>query len=304
MLPVDRAGSDPGQQLVQHDAERVDVGGRRDAPVAPLLGGGIFRRHQAQFVRVAGGPTSHAPGSRSFAMPKSSSFTLPDRDTKMFEGLRSRWTTRSRWACWTASHTTRNRRSRASSGSRSRRTIADRYAVDELHHEIGRAFGRDAAVEQARDVGMGQMCEHLSFGQKAIDGVGVARARSEDLDSHLLPIVAVCALGAIDRAHTAASENADQAPGPETAADQRTGVSRVGFPIVDESFDGQGTIGAGGSQHRFDLVTQRDIGATRLGQTPSARLNGLGVRELEEFLDPLPVHAVHGSSSSDRVKRV
>ena len=76
----------------------------------------------------------------------------------------------------------------------------------------------------------------------------------------------------------------------------------VGCPIDDESFDGQGAVGAGGGQHRVDLVTQRDIEATRLSQDPSARLNGLGVRELEQLLDPLPVHVVHDLPPHDRGK--
>ena len=103
-------------------------------------------------------------------------------------------------------------------------------AVDELHHQIRRPVGREAAVEQAGDVGMGQLGEHLSFGAKALDGVGVARARSEDLDGDVLPILAVGALGAIDRAHAAASEDAHEAPRPETAADQRIGVSQRRMP--------------------------------------------------------------------------
>ena len=70
------------------------------------------------------------------------------------------------------------------------------------------------------------------------------------------------------------------------------GVRSVGRAIDDESLHRKGTVGAGGRQHRFDLVTQRDIDATRLGEEPAARLNGLGVRELEEVFDPLPLHAV------------
>ena len=140
---------------------------------------------------------------------------------------------------------------------------------------------------------MGQVCEDLSLGTKAVDRVGVARARSEDLDRHLLSIVAIFPLGAIDGTHTAASEDTDQTPWPEATADQGANASNLDWPIDDESFDGQGVIGADGSQHCFDFVTQHHIGAARLGQKPSARLDGLGVRKLEELFKPLPVHAVH-----------
>ena len=274
-------------------------------PVPPLLGRGIFRRDETQV-----GARRHRSD-----IPCTRVEELRDAEVQQFHDARLRHedirglevAVNDEGAMRVLDRVAHH--AKQAQPSLERKTLsgapfADRNAVDELHHQIRSPIGREAAVEQTRDVGMGQLCEHLSLGTKAIDGVGVARARSEDLDSHFLSIVAVCALGAIDGTHAAASENADQAPRPEAAADQGTDVSSLECPIDDESFDGQGAIGAGGRQHRFDLITQRHIGATRLGQKPSARLNGLGVRELEKLLDPLPVHAVHDPSSSDRVKRL
>ena len=46
-------------------------------------------------------------------MPKSSSLTWPPVSTRTFDGLKSRWTTRLRCACGTATMTSRNSPRRA-----------------------------------------------------------------------------------------------------------------------------------------------------------------------------------------------
>ena len=75
---------------------------------------------------VAVGATSGStPAARSFAMPKSRSFGRPSSPTRMFPGLRSRWTTRLRCAYWTASHTARTISSRA----RVPKAFAAQYSV-------------------------------------------------------------------------------------------------------------------------------------------------------------------------------
>ncbi len=102
--------------------------------------------------------------------------------------------------------------------------FGDGDAIDELHDEIRCAVGREPAVEEARDVGVEQMGEHLSLGPKALDGVRVAWARTHELDRHFLPILAVGALGAVDGAHAAMAEGADESPRSETGAEQRVGV--------------------------------------------------------------------------------
>ena len=59
--------------------------------------------------------------------------------------------------------------------------FVDRDTLDELHDQIRHPVWREAAVEQGADVGMSQLGEHLTFGAKALDGVGVGRARSRIL---------------------------------------------------------------------------------------------------------------------------
>ena len=100
------------QQLVEHDAQRVDVGGGGDRLAAELLGRGVVRASSAAARASRHGGRPPAAGSSTLAMPKSSSLACPSAVTRMFEGLRSRCTTRLRCAYSTASQTWRNRRSR------------------------------------------------------------------------------------------------------------------------------------------------------------------------------------------------
>jgi hypothetical protein len=101
-------GKSAGKQLVEHHAELVDIGERGDRLAADLLGGVIHRCP----VRVRGVPAASVWDSSSLASPKSRSFTVPPWSTRMFEGLRSRCTTRLRWAYWVASQTVRKSSSR------------------------------------------------------------------------------------------------------------------------------------------------------------------------------------------------
>ena len=62
----------PGVELVQHDADRVDVGAVVDGRAAALLGRHVVRRADR---RAASGSSSRSPDASSLAMPKSSSLT-------------------------------------------------------------------------------------------------------------------------------------------------------------------------------------------------------------------------------------
>ncbi len=72
--------------------------------------------------------------SRLFATPKSRSLGSPSGVTRMFDGLRSRWTMRRMWAAWTASHTAtksrmRSRRSRRRASHHCRRSSPWTYSM-------------------------------------------------------------------------------------------------------------------------------------------------------------------------------
>ena len=158
---------------------------------------------------------------------------------------------------------------------------------------------------------MDQAGQHLPLGAKTLDGVRVTRTRTHQLDRDFLSILAIGSLGPVHRAHAAVPEGAQQTPWPKTVAEQRIGARRISLPIDDESFDRERTVVASGRQHGFELVAQSHILATRLRQELPPRFNGLSAGQLEELLDPLPVHGIHDCPSrpssrpflSDRVKQ-
>jgi hypothetical protein len=76
---------------------------------------GVMRRCP---VRVRGGANGAPAPSSDFAIPKSTSFTTPSVETRMFDGLRSRCTIRLRCAKCTARAAVQNSRSRSSTPSR------------------------------------------------------------------------------------------------------------------------------------------------------------------------------------------
>ena len=104
--------------------------------------------------------------------------------------------------------------------------VGDGNAVHELHHEEGRAVGREAAVQQAGDVGVLEGRQHLPLGAEALAGIRIARAGAHELDRHLELILAVGARGAVDQAHAAAPDDASQAPRAQRPA--QPGIVRRG----------------------------------------------------------------------------
>ena len=137
----------------------------------------------------------------------------------------------------------------------------------------------------------------LSLGAKTLDCVRVTWTRTHQLDRDFLSILAIGSLGTVHRAHSAVSEGAQQAPWPKTVAEQRIRARRISLPIDDESFDRECAVLASGGQHRFELVAQSHILATRFRQELPPRFNRLSAGQLEELLDPLPVHGIHDCPS-------
>ena len=136
--------------------------------------------------------------------------------------------TRLRCANCTASHTVRNSRRRAATDKpRLVRVAVDRLAVHELHHEVGAAVGRGAAVQQAGDVRVFEVGQHLPLAPEAFDDVGAVQPGADDLDGNLLAEGRVDALAAIDRAHAPGGDPFAETPGAEGQAQGRVGRGTV-----------------------------------------------------------------------------
>ena len=82
------------QHLVEHAAERVDVGATVDGRPGALLRAHVRRRAGARTVGSV--PRRTAAASIARAMPKSATMAWPSC-SRMFSGLMSRWTTPRRW---------------------------------------------------------------------------------------------------------------------------------------------------------------------------------------------------------------
>src|SRR5262245_27800278 len=140
---------------------------------------------------------------------------------------------------------------------------------------------------------MPKVGEHLSLGAKALDGVGFARARADELEGDLLLVVAVHPFRKVDRTHATASQNIHETPRSEACLEPWIDAPGARGTIRDDFLDGQRAMVAGGRQHLFELVAQRDVAATGLGEKPLASLRRLCLCELEEFLDSRPARALH-----------
>ena len=106
--------------------------------------------------------------SSSFAMPKSSSFTMPSFVTRMFEGLMSRWTIRFACALPTASSTCRKRRSARVARERVLGdVVVDANTVDVLEHQIGLSASAHPRVQESRNSRMRETREHRALASKA-----------------------------------------------------------------------------------------------------------------------------------------
>ena len=228
VLAVERASA--RQHLVEHDAERPDVGALVDRLAARLLGrhvGGRAenhahlrrrRRRDRRRVRETLVALDAPAGSIAFARPKSSTFTVPSARTLMFAGFRSRWMMPCSCAASSASAICFAIGSASSSGiGAARDALRQVLALDEFHHERAHAAGFFEAVD-VRDVRMVQRRERLRFAREPREPVGVAgdRESGRTLDRDLAIQLRVAR--AIDLAHPADADAGDDFIDAETGA--------------------------------------------------------------------------------------
>ena len=95
----------------------------------------------------------------------------------------------------------------------------DGLALDELHHDVGRAVVGRAAVEEPRDVRMLEAGEDLPLPPEVADRVVAGAADRDDLDRDPLAVLIVGARGQIDDAHPAVAELAEHAVGADAPVD-------------------------------------------------------------------------------------
>ena len=145
-----------GQILVEHDAERVEVGAGVERFAAQLFGSHVRQcaRHRTRLT------FGHSPSRR--ASPKSISLSVPSSQTKMFSGLMSRCSTPRACAASRARHSGRATGRRAGvcigAGAALRHVVPQRVSRQQLHDQKDRMrvliLGH---VEDSDDVGVRQL---------------------------------------------------------------------------------------------------------------------------------------------------
>ncbi len=209
----------PREELVEHDAEGVDVRGRRDRAAGELLGRRV-RGGEVECVRrlaVSGGLEDlrdaeveelHAPVAgdedvRGLQVAVDDEVRVRERDrvadlAEQLEPPLERRLVR----------------------------ITERahvLALDVLHRHVRPAVGRDAAVGEPRDAGMLEARKDLALGLEASGRY--ARERARELQRDSLPEPALDALREVDVAHPARAEPAHETVRSDRRAERFCGRS-------------------------------------------------------------------------------
>jgi hypothetical protein len=203
-----------GQQLVQQQAQRVDVAGRGQRLVEQLFGTRVFRcqRHQAG-ARGAGNARVERLGDAEVEQLRVAAAVDEDvagLDVAMNDQRAVHRIDR-------GEHLQKQRDARARIQRVFAAPVVDAQAVDVFHDDVGLTRRGGAAVEHARDVRVIEPGQELAFAFGAADRVGIAEQAREDLDRDALLEAAVAALGQPDLTHAAAAQGFEQAPGAEFA---------------------------------------------------------------------------------------
>ena len=151
-------------------------------------------------------------------MPKSSSSDLPIAVTRMFDGLRSRWTIRLACACTASQHLQEQLRTRAPGPPVLGAPNRDGTSVDVLQRQIGLPVRADAGVEQARDVRMLEAGEDVPLAGEPDGEVPPEPAHQRQLERDLPGERAVVSLGEPHVRHAAGADRPQETVRPHAVA--------------------------------------------------------------------------------------
>ena len=164
----------------------------------------------------------------------------------------------------------------------------NRLARHVLHREVGPAVGGDAAIEEARDVGMLQPRQNLPLAEKAPVNLTAEGPASHELQRNLLLELAVGTIGQEHAAHAAMADLPDQAVRSDAIArlvafvslDVRSGgVDQPRCVHHRGCFEELGRAGVGGDE-TLDLCAENRIAGAGALERFSARAR----LELQHFV--------------------
>ncbi len=273
-----------GEQLVQHDAERIDIRRRRDRFAENLfrrrVGGS--ERPQAESGELGAG---RARLARNFGLPIAEELGNAEVEQLHFaargdQDVRGLEVAMHDELAVGGVHRQRHRYQEGDApGDRqppAACVVENRLAVDLLEDEERAAIRSDAAVEETRDPRVGEPGEDLALLQEAAQDFVRVDAALEELERHPLFEVAVDALGLPDLAHSAAAEEREQAVGVDHFA---APVLGRGDPVADQlarrdAGRGRQKIAGAvvGGEERCHFVGEPGVGLAKRRELRGARL--------------------------------
>ena len=311
-LAAEAVRAPAGEQHVQQDAERVDVGGGGERHAAQLLGtrpldgqrarcaerrpitvsGGRLEQlgdPEVQQLRCAVGIDEHIGG-----------FQIPVQDELLM-----------READRAADHD-----EEAQTGvdvERAPVAVAiDGLAGDVLEHQVWHALGRCAAVDEVGDVGMHETGEDAPLGEETLAQDVRGELGPDELDRHGLREGAVVAPGPVDGAHAAAADLRLEQPRPDPlgragqVARQRPVGFRCGVGFESENrrrVEPRAAVPGRGPQPVFERDGNLRLVAPEAFDHARALLGSCVEQELKRFLELpelLRVHRRHRRAQSGR----
>ncbi len=289
-----------GEQLVEEQAERVDVGGLGDGLAENLLRAGVLRRHRPRQRRQ--GRIAVHTGIEDFRNPEIEELGLAVRGHEDVAGLEIAMDD---VVVVRVLDGVEDAQTEPEAFDRVQPVLVgiqvDRHALDVLHHEVRQPFGRGPAVEEPGDVRMTERREDLALVPEPPDDQRGVHAAADHLERDAMLELVVGTARQVDGAHAAAAETPFDRIRTERAAEVRVVVSGAVGWLGDVEPRQHGAVdepaGAGvGRQQRLDLAAQ--LGITRAGgveQRPAV-VRRLLQSESEHFFDPGP--ARHGEVRS------
>ena len=206
-----------GEQLVQQDAERVDVGGGADALAAHLLRAGVAGGEWALAARGDVRRQSTVVRIQRLGDTEVQQLDLALCRDQHVAGLQvavhQQHAVRIGHGVGQLEKDAKPLRQRQPATG-----VVDRPTLDQFHHEIGQAIGRQTGVEQPRDVRVVERGQRLLLDRKALQHPDAVHAALEDLDGRAARVGAVCAVGSVDLTHATAAQQAVELPGAQPLA--------------------------------------------------------------------------------------
>ncbi len=300
-------------QLVEHDAQRVNVRGHRHRATADLLGARVGGSQGAQL-----GPRRRAIRAASsigideLRDPEVEEPRVPVRSDQDIAGLQ------------VAVHDLALVRilDRSEHFDEEPQAVVDRepllprmreqiLALDVLEGDVGAAVSGPSAVEKARDSGVFECGEELHLVAKTALGDRRGLPPIEPLDRHLAFEAFASLHGEIDAPHSPSSNLAEDAVRPDRGRQHRElwrpgwreGLRRIAelFQAVGQAFERR-ILALAGPQQLLELAREHRIAVPDPAQKSIALRPFELLRAAEELANRLPGHAPLSSSRTSQAR--